>query len=133
MPCLCIGKIISMVLNVLLCLLERVTAALAKAFQSLERVTAAKSRRSQLSQHRFQRSGMPRTTLALNLVISARSCSFLFSSQRCSYKRLLRLHASDALTRNAAGIYLHRVDDTSSLLESPQKTSEGSHWRVAEV
>ena len=43
------------------------------------------------------------------------------------------MHASDALTRNAAGIYLHRVDDTSSLLESLQKTSEGSHWRVAEV
>ena len=35
--------------------------------------------------------------------------------------------------RNAAGIYLHRVDDTSSLLESLQKTSEGFHWRVAEV
>ena len=43
------------------------------------------------------------------------------------------MHASDALTRNAAGIYLHRVDDTSSLLESLQQTSEGSHWRVAEV
>ena len=43
------------------------------------------------------------------------------------------MHASDALTRNAAGIYLHRVDDTSSLLESLQKTSEGFHWRVAEV
>ena len=35
--------------------------------------------------------------------------------------------------RNAAGIYLHRVEDTSSLLESLQKTSEGFHWRVAEV
>ena len=35
--------------------------------------------------------------------------------------------------RNAAGIYLRRVDDTSSLLESLQKTSEGFHWRVAEV
>ena len=43
------------------------------------------------------------------------------------------MYASDALTRNAAGIYLHRVDDTSSLLESLQKTSEGSHWRVTEV
>ena len=43
------------------------------------------------------------------------------------------MYASDALTRKAAGIYLHRVDDTSSLLESLQQTSEGSHWRVAEV
>ena len=43
------------------------------------------------------------------------------------------MHASGALTTNAAGIYLHRVDDTSSLLQSLQKTSEGSHWRVAEV
>jgi len=46
------------------------------------------------------------------------------------------LHRVDlelASGRNAAGIYLHRVDDTSSLLESLQKTSEGFHWRVAEV
>ena len=34
---------------------------------------------------------------------------------------------------NSSDLFALGVDDTSSLLESLQKTSEGFHWRVAEV
>jgi hypothetical protein len=34
---------------------------------------------------------------------------------------------------NSSDLFALGVDDTSSLLESLQKTSEGTHWRVAEV